>query len=274
MSKKAKIKPKSRTNPPIAKAEKTKSLANRSLLPWLLPVLALTAICFLPMLSNGFTNWDDELYVKENPLLKGPDWQGIFSQASASNYHPLTILSLAFNYAISGTDPFSYHLVNWLLHILNTGLVFIFIYKISGKKPYVAAFAAVIFGVHPMHVESVAWVSERKDVLYALFFLLALLQYWRFLETGKRVKAIFCFVFFVLSLLSKPAAIILPFVLLLLDYWYGRSVNWKVVAEKIPFFALSLVFGFITVKVQSADAIVGLEVYPLWTRFFLPVTPS
>ena len=220
------------------------------------------------MLSNGFTNWDDELYVTQNPLLKGPDWQAIFTQASASNYHPLTILTLAFNYAISGTDPFSYHFMNWLLHILNTALVFLFIYRISGKITYVAAFAAIIFGVHPMHVESVAWVSERKDVLYALFFLLALLQYWSYLETGNRVKAIFCFVFFILSLLSKPAAIILPFILLLLDYWYGRSINWKVVAEKIPFFVLSLVFGYITVKVQSADSIVGLEIYPLWSRFF------
>jgi len=220
------------------------------------------------MLSNGFTNWDDELYVTQNPLLKGPDWNAIFTQASASNYHPLTILSLAFNYAISGVDPFSYHFVNWLIHILNTALVYLFIYKISGKKAYVAAFAAIVFGVHPMHVESVAWVSERKDVLYALFFLLALLQYWSFLETGKRSKAIFCFAFFILSLLSKPAAIILPFVLLLLDYWYGRTFNWKIIVEKIPFLLLSLIFGFITVKVQSADAIVGLGVYPLWTRFF------
>ena len=115
---------------------------------------------------------------------------------SASNYHPLTMLTLAFNYAISGTDPFSYHFVNWLLHILNTALVFLFIYKISGKKIYVAAFVALIFGVHPMHVESVAWVSERKDVLYTFFFLLALLQYWRFLEAGKRSKHYFLFFIF------------------------------------------------------------------------------
>jgi tetratricopeptide (TPR) repeat protein len=268
MSKKAKIKIKGKTNQPAAKTEKIKPSQSRSLLPWLIPVLAITAISLSPMLSNGFTNWDDELYVTQNPLLKGPDWNAIFTQASASNYHPLTILSLAFNYAISGVDPFSYHFVNWLLHILNTALVFLFIYKISGKKTYVAAFAAIVFGVHPMHVESVAWVSERKDVLYALFFLLALLQYWSFLETGKRSKAIFCFAFFILSLLSKPAAIILPFVLLLLDYWYGRKFNWKIIIEKIPFLVLSLIFGFITVKVQSSDAIVGLGVYPLWTRFF------
>ena len=268
MSKKNKIKARGKANHPVQKIEKIKPEKSTSFWTWLIPVLILTGISFLPMLTNGFTNWDDDKYITGNPLIKGPDWNAMFTKASASNYHPVTMLSLAFNYAISGTDPFSYHLVDWLLHILNTALVFLFIYKISGKKIYVAAFASLIFGLHPMHVESVAWVSERKDVLYTFFFLLALLQYWRFLETGKRSNIIYCFVFFFLSLLSKPAAVILPIVLLLLDYWKSRSFNWKMVAEKIPFLILSLVFGFITVKVQSADAIVSFDLYPLWSRFF------
>ena len=268
MSKKNKIKAKTKQGQTTQRIEKTKQAKHNSIWYWLVPVLTLTAISFSPMLFNGFTNWDDDIYVTNNRLLKEQDWKGIFTGPSASNYHPLTIATLVFNYAISGTNPFSYHLVNWLLHILNTALVFLFIYKISGKKNYVAAFAAVIFGVHPLHVESVAWISERKDVLYAFFFLLALLKYWRFLETGKRIKLIYCFSFFILSLLSKPAAIILPIVLYLLDYWYGRAFNWKVVVEKIPFFILSLVFGFITIKVQSADAIAGFDIYPLWSRFF------
>jgi len=232
MSKKNKIKAKGKTNPPEQKIEKIKTIQSRSFWTWLISVLVFTGISFLPMLTNGFTNWDDDIYITRNPLIKGSDWNGIFTQASASNYHPLTMLTLAFNYAISKTDPFSYHFVNWLLHILNTALVFLFVYKISGKKIYVAALASLIFGVHPMHVESVAWVSERKDVLYTLFFLLALLQYWRFLEGGKRSNVILCFVFFVLSLLSKPAAVILPLVLLLLDYWKGRAFNWKILVEK------------------------------------------
>src|SRR6187455_3642814 len=236
MSKKNKIKAKGKTNPPEQKIEKIKTIQSRSFWTWLIPVLVFTGISFLPMLTNGFTNWDDDIYITRNPLIKGPDWNVIFTQASASNYHPLTMLTLAFNYAISETDPFSYHLVNWVLHILNTALVFLFIYKISGRKIFVAAFTSLIFGIHPMHIESVAWVSERKDVLYACFFLLALLQYWSFLETSKRSKILYCFVFFILSLLSKPAAIILPFVLFLLDYWRGRSFTWKLWAEKILFF--------------------------------------
>src|SRR6185436_1427079 len=267
MSKKPAIKTKTKPKP-VTKKEKVVSSFDRTILPWLVPVLILTAAFFLPMLNNGFTNWDDELYVTQNPLLKGPDWEGMFTRAEASNYHPLTMVSLAFNYIIGGFDPFSYHLVNWLLHILNTGLVFLFVHKISGRKNFVAAFVAIIFGVHPMHVESVAWISERKDVLYAFFFLLSLLQYWKFIETNKRSNYIFCLLFFILSLLSKPAAIILPLVLLLLDYWKSGSVNKKMVIEKIPLFLLSFIFGYITVKVQSADAIAGLDVWPLWTRFF------
>lgn len=268
MSKKSKIKTRNRHSQPVQKIEKKMTGQNKTIWPWLIPILILTGISFVPMLSNGFTNWDDDIYVTGNRLLRGPDWNAIFTGPSASNYHPLTIITLAFNYAISGTDPFSYHFINWLLHILNTALVFLFVHKISGKKIYVAAFCSVIFGVHPMHVESVAWVSERKDVLYALFFLLALLQYWSFLETGKRLKLILCFTFFILSLLSKPAAIILPIVLYLLDYWHNRKFDGKVWAEKIPFFILSIAFGFITISVQSADAIAGFDIYPLWVRFF------
>jgi len=268
MTKKNKIKAKSKTNQPATKIEKLKPARDRSFSIWLFGVLAMTGLCLFPMLGNGFTNWDDDVYVTGNSIIKAPDWDAIFTGPSAYNYHPLTMLTFAFNYAISGLDPFSYYLVNWLLHILNTALIFLFIYKISGKKVFVAAFTSLIFGIHPMHVESVAWISERKDVLYTCFFLLALLQYWNFLGTGKRSKLLYCFIFFILSLLSKPAAIILPVVLLLLDYWYGRSFTWKVWAEKIPFFIFSLLLGFITVKVQAAEAIVGLDIYPLWARFF------
>jgi len=268
MKKKAKIRAKGKTSQPAIKIENLKPSRDRSFSLWLFGVLAITGLCLLPMLKNGFTNWDDDVYVTNNLIIKSPDWGVIFTQPSAYNYHPLTMLTLAFNYAISGMDPFSYHFVNWLFHILNTSLVFLFIYKISGRKVFVAAFTSLIFGIHPMHMESIAWISERKDVLYTCFFLLAMLQYWSFLETGKRPKLLYCFLFFILSLLSKPAAIILPFVLLLLDYWYGRSFTWKVWAEKIPFFIFSLLFGFITIKVQSSEAIVGLDTYPLWTRFF------
>jgi len=237
-------------------------------LQWILALIAITTICFLPMLKNGFTNWDDEFYVINNQLLRGPDWIGIFNTPVVSNYHPLTIITLAMNFAISGTDPFSYMVFNLLLHLANTVLVYYFILQVSARKNYVAVFTALIFGIHPMHVESVAWISERKDLLYTLFFLLSLIQYWRFRQTEKKSNLILCFLYFSLSLLSKPAAIILPLLLLLLDYWQGRAFHKKVIIEKIPFLLLAFIFAIITLKIQSRSAITGFESYPLWTRFF------
>jgi len=239
-----------------------------SLLIWILPVLLVTAICLSPMLTNSFTNWDDEYYVIQNMLLRGPDWSGIFSKPVVSNYHPITVASLAFNYSMTQLDPSSYLITNFLLHLINTALVFYFIWIISGKKLLVAAFSAIVFGIHPMHVESVAWVSERKDVLYTLFFLLSLIKYWRFLADGKNKNLIYSFLFFALSILSKPAAIILPFILVLLDYWYGRKFTHRIVLEKIPFLLVSIVFAVLTFNIQSKTAIASLDFYPLWTRFF------
>src|SRR5258708_24264962 len=111
------------------------------------------------MLQNNFTNWDDKTYVVDNIMLRGPDWHAIFTQPVGGNYHPVTMITLALNYQLSSLNPFSYLLVNFLLHIINTTLVFYFIWLISGKKIWVAVFAALIFGIHPMHVESVAWVT-------------------------------------------------------------------------------------------------------------------
>ena len=270
MSKKKKIKARKTSATPIQPEAKHKKVREKiqSLWPWILPILLITGICLSPMLYNQFTNWDDEYYVVQNRLLRGPDWDGIFSKPVVSNYHPVTIASLALNYSIGGLDPTSYFILNLILHLINTGLVFYFIWLISGKKMRVAAFSSIVFGIHPMHVESVAWVSERKDVLYTLFFLLSLIKYWFFLTSKKSKNLIYCFLFFGLSILSKPAAIILPFILFLLDYWYGRSFTKRNIIEKIPFLITSIVFAIVTVNLQSKSAIAGLDFYPLWARFF------
>lgn len=270
MSKKKKIRSVRTTRTPVLPESRPKKGKEKktSLLLWILPVLLVTAICLSPMLKNSFTNWDDEYYVIQNALLRGPDWAGIFSKPVVSNYHPVTVASLAFNYSMTQLDPSSYLITNLLLHLINTALVFYFIWLISRKRLWVAAFSAIVFGIHPMHVESVAWVSERKDVLYTLFFLLSLIQYWRFLSNGNNKNLIYCFLFFALSILSKPAAIILPFVLVLLDYWYGRKFTQRIVLEKIPFLLVSIVFAVLTFKLQSKTAIASLDFYPLWTRFF------
>ena len=260
--KKRSVKPAPKTTTKPVQKEK------RSFWPWFLLLAVITAVCFFPMMKNTFTNWDDEFYVVNNALLRGPDWAGIFSKQVVSNYHPLTILSLALNYAISGTQAWSYLALNLLLHIINVTLVFKFIYSISDKKFGVAFFSALIFAIHPMHVESVAWISERKDVLYTLFFLLSLMQYWRFLQTNKQKYLWVCFLLFVFSLLSKPAAIVLPLVLFLLDHWKQRQFSKKIIWEKIPFFLVAGLFTVITLKLQSVTAMTSLDQYPIWVRLF------
>jgi len=235
---------------------------------WLAGVLVLAGVLFLPILNHQFTNWDDELYIVNNALLRGPDWKGIFTQPVVSNYHPLTMITLALNYQVSELKPFSYFFVNWALHLANAGLVFYLVWLLSGKLRWVAAFTALVFAVHPMHVESVAWISERKDVLYAFFYLLALLRYWRYITGGSRVDYWLTFGFFLLSLLSKPAAVVLPLTLLLLDYWKGRSFDRKVLLEKVPFFLLSAAMGAATVLIQSKKAVASLDLYSFTDRLF------
>ena len=235
---------------------------------WLAGLVVLTGLVFWPMLRHQFTNWDDEAYVVNNALLQGPDWRGIFTEPVVSNYHPLTVLTLALNYQWSKLEPFSYLLVNWLLHLANTGLVFYLAWLLSGRGRWVALFTALVFAVHPMHVESVAWISERKDVLYTFFYLLALLYYWRYLVQQRRKDYWITFVFFLLSLLSKPAAVVLPLSLLLLDYWRERRWERRVWLEKAPFFAFSMLFGVLTLLIQSEKAIAPLEKYSVADRFF------
>src|SRR5436190_16886992 len=134
MGKKNKIRSKKNiaTKPNVTR--KQISIKRKEFLPWILVAAALTVVCFLPVLKNSFTNWDDEFYVVNNALLRGPDWTGILTRPVVSNYHPITVLSLALNYALSGTEAWSYLLVNLMLHMVNTILVFMFIYRISGNK--------------------------------------------------------------------------------------------------------------------------------------------
>lgn len=239
---------------------------------WLLLPAFITAIVFIPMLSNGFTNWDDQRYVTENAMLTGPDWKAILSSPVVSNYHPLTMLSLALNYQLSALDPFSYHMVNWILHILNTVLVAFLAFKLSSGNRWVGIITALFFGIHPMHVESVAWISERKDVLYTFFFLLALLYYHKYIGERNRKNYLIVLLCFSASLLSKPSAVTLPIILLLMDWYQGRSLREKGLwLEKIPFFLLAMLFGILTLIYQAEEAIANPEYYPLWQKLVFAV---
>ena len=232
-------------------------------------ILGLTLICYFPSLNNEFVNWDDPIYVTDNPLIQSFSWQNIktlFTEEVTYNYHPFTFLSLALNYSISGLDTGSYHLTNLVLHLANSVFVFFFVYLLFNKNIIVSFVTALLFAIHPMHVESVAWVTERKDLLYTFFFVPALIAYWYYLKE-KETKCLFLSgVLFIFSLLSKPAAITLPFCLLLMDYWSHRKFTKKVILEKIPFFVLALLFAWITFHFQADSAVKSLAEYSIFER--------
>lgn len=269
-----------KSNPSAKKSiQQTKQSSDKGLLLWLAGVLLLTAIAFSPSLKNGFTNWDDNVYIGENDLiksLKGDNIKKMFDTDNhvSLNYHPITILSLAIDYKLSGYHPKTYHITNLLFHLLNTALVFWFIFLLSNKKIMVAAIVALFFGIHPMHVESVAWISERKDVLYTFFFMGALVAYYNYLNAeGKNKIGLYVFILllFLLSILSKAMAVVLPVVFLLIDYYKGRKFDIYVILEKIPFFLLSFVFGYMALRIQSEGAAIAkYETFTLLERLSFP----
>ena len=227
-------------------------------------IVVLTGLLYWRSLQNNFTVFDDDFYILNNPFLKDFSPRGvwaIFTSFYAANYHPLTTLTWFFEYRLFGLDPLPFHLFNIVLHLLNTWLVFILAEQLSGKK-VTAVVVSLLFAVHPMHVESVAWISERKDVLYTLFYLLSLLTYLRYLSSGYGAKQyITCLLLFAASLLSKSAAVTLPVLLIAIDVYKGRKINLRSLSEKIPFFALSVLFGILAILSQrSGGALNGLMV--------------
>jgi protein O-mannosyl-transferase len=214
-------------------------------------IVLITIISYLPVFHNGLLAWDDEGYIKNNPLVYSFNLKDIFSKNTMGNWHPLTILALAAEYHLFGLNPAGYHAVNLLLHILNVLLVFYVVYLISDKAP-VAMVASLLFGIHPLHVESVAWAAELKDLLYTFFFLASYIYYLKYLNDRQRKHYILALLMFIVSLLSKAMAASLPLVLILTDYFKGRKIDKKTLIEKAPFFPLAIVFGVVAVIAQKS----------------------
>ncbi len=302
-------------------------------------VSLLTFILYLPALSHEFVNWDDGQYVYENLHIRSFDlnlFRWAFFDFYAANWHPLTWISHALDYAIWGLSPMGHHLTNNILHALNTFLVVLLVVRlieaVPGKQQLsssqvvewpgnnsttqrlnlfspsrftliAAAVTGLLFGLHPIHVESVAWVAERKDLLCAFFFLLSVLSYTKYVTDtlqyaegighsekesvpsaeSREQRAVFSMLhalyamrytlcFFVLALLSKPMAVSLPVVLLLLDWYpFQRIQSLKTlpaaVMEKLPFIALSIVSAALTLAAQkSAGTTAMMGFLPLSAR--------
>lgn len=208
---------------------------------------ALTFSTYGSSLSNNFVFWNDPSLIYQNVVVKDLSFERMkmaFTRYDPELYIPLTFLSYQLDYKIAGLNPFVYHLDSLIIHTLNALLTTTLILMISGSW-WIALFTGLLFAVHPMNVEAVAWASSRKDVLSTFFFLLSLLAYIRYRDKGKRYAYFLSIVAFVLALLSKVNVAIFPFVLLLSDFRKKRAWSWPLFCEKIPFFLFSAVFGII-----------------------------
>jgi hypothetical protein len=224
--------------PSIIKTDRDKFLA------LVFVVILFTSITLYPCLKNGFLNFDDLKYVSYNLHIQEiscANTKAFFTSSYFSNYTPITLMSYAVDYHIGKLKPLVYHTTNLLFHLLNCILVFWLIYLLS-RSISVAFLVALLFGIHPLHVESVAWVSERKDVLYSFFFLSSLIIYIKYYALS--------LLLFLASCLSKSMAVTLPLVLFLIDYLLHHKLEIKTFLFKIPFISISLAFGFIAILTQ------------------------
>jgi tetratricopeptide (TPR) repeat protein len=194
----------------------------RRMLPVFLLLTLVTAGVYGQVWNFGFINYDDPLYVTDNAVVqRGFTWEGIrwaFTALAAANWHPLTWLSHMLDVSLFGLEPGFHHLVNLLFHLLNTSLLFLVLKTATGAC-WRSAFVAALFALHPLHVESVAWIAERKDVLSTFFGLLAIGAYCRYTQRPGWRKFLPVAIFFSLGLMAKPMLVTLPLVLLLMDFW-------------------------------------------------------
>lgn len=232
----------------------------------LFTIVIVAGICLFPTLFNGTVNYDDDTVVFQNPIITNFSFSDIvvlFKQGVGGNYHPLTTISFILNYKLSGESPFSYHIFNLILHLFNTILVFVFIRKLTDNNFKITLITALFFGIHPMHVESVAWIVERKDVLFAFFYLFSMIFYISYTKNKSYINYILFTFLGVLSLLSKPAAVTLPIALILIDYFQNNKITLKDVFSKTPLFLGAFFIGIATVFIQKDDALSDLNQFSI-----------
>ena len=227
-------------------------------------------LSFQEVRNNDFINFDDLSYVTDNTHVQGGlGYEGFMwamTTSHASNWHPLTWLSLMADYELYWLNPAGYHWSNMLFHMANTVLLFLVLNRMTGAL-WRPVFVAALFAVHPLHVESVAWVAERKDVLSAFFWMLTIGAYVRYVHHPGLPRYLAVLLAFILGLLAKPMLVSLPFVLLLLDYWPLRRFRFgqlsglsRLIVEKVPLFIFSGVSALVTFLVQkNSEAVASLE---------------
>jgi len=240
----------------------------------LLLIVILVIATFSPTFQNDYTNWDDQAQITENPDIQNLSSQSIveiFSSTYVGMYQPVTTTTYALLHAIFGLNPTAFHSFSLMLHLINVILVFLLISRFTGNKA-LGLGVCLLFGVTPMQTEVVAWASATSSLLYSMFFLLALLMYIRYVQSGRNVgHYMFSLTLYLIALMSKSAALTLPLVMLACDYFLNRKITKTDLANKIPFLALSVVFGILTIitRKEAGDALAVPEAYTIIDRFFL-----
>ncbi|MSR87142.1 tetratricopeptide repeat protein [Candidatus Peribacteria bacterium] len=220
----------------------------------LIGLMALTLLVFLPFVGNAFVGLDDDYLIYNNPTVQHFTLGGfkhVFTSYDPQLYIPLTFVSYQINAAMFGINATAFHMVNLLLHCANVAFVFLILRRLTGK-PFVAAFTAALFAVHPLQTEAVLWAAGRKDLLSGLFFLLSTFFYLRYRDADWHKRNLWwSIVFYALGLLSKVSIILLPVWLVMIDWVQKREADKRILTEKIPYGALALLFGIIAVVGKS-----------------------
>lgn len=204
---------------------------------------------YLPGINNSFTFLDDHVQIVENPYIKSLGFEsikGIFSTFFVGMYQPVTTLFYAVTHSLFGLNPTAFHLLSLLIHVVNSLIVFKLLQHFTNAKK-LSFLLSLLFLVHPMQVESVAWVSAFSNLLFSFFFLTAFWSYMNYQATRKINYLVLCFILFILSCASKSAAVVLPIILLFYDYYLSKNVKIKLLLQKIPFLAISILFGIVTI---------------------------
>jgi protein O-mannosyl-transferase len=234
-------------------------------------LVAATLLAFWQVNRFGFINYDDNDYVYENPLvLNGLTANGVISTFTAAhargNWMPLTWISFMFDVQVSGVDAGWMHMVNLLLHVANAVLLLAILWRLTGAM-WASWFVAAAFALHPMHVESVAWIAERKDVLSTFFMLVTVVAYIWYIRRGGVLRYVLVALLFAAGLMTKPMLVTLPLLLLLLDYWPLGRLGRRVIIEKTPMFVLSAASCVVTFVVQrGSGSVADTAGFPLHIR--------
>ncbi len=264
---------------PVAAHDKAPRGRTWSLLWICLALTALNLFIYAPVRSFEFVNWDDPSYITENAMvmkgLSSETFRWAITTARSPYWHPVTWLTHLLDVRLFGLDAGWHHVTNAIFHAINTLLIFGLFRTMTGDE-WRSAFIAAVFGVHPLHVESVAWVTERKDVLSTFFWALTVLAYTAFVRAPAPRKYVLVVGFFCLAVMSKPMVVTLPAVLLLFDIWPLRRVsltafdrrNWTSARlDKIPLLAITIGTSIATVVIQrDVGAMAGLDALPLHVR--------